>query len=351
ERINSVLSESIQHHFVLIGMCLVLLQISIQLIIVGVPQTSIQFYGRYKSTPFMQHVINKLGIQLHFGHGHLDVPHVVDELNKLDIVVMNGQNRLKAVLDLDEGTFVTLSNTIEYIVSMRRSKGKTIANEEQAAQSLLSLHTPKRRSITDQFILQRRTAAKEEGSTGPSAQPQDDASTNIVHESSSPADAETGDDSNKTTSGGDTEILHIDEDQGKDVDNQVDLEENTAELDQGQAGSDSGKTPESRPPLEQEFMEEDQLDQTLDLKLPVDEHVILEEPLSSSRTLLSKKNLDDAYTFGDQFLNEESIKDEPGKLNMNSEVVSIVTETKTREQYLLMRHPVVVQRVQLIPLP
>nr|GEZ34864.1 hypothetical protein [Tanacetum cinerariifolium] len=37
----------------------------------------------------------------------------------------------------------------------------------------------------------------------------------------------------KTNSGGDIEILKIDEDQGKDVDDQVNLEEKTAELDQG----------------------------------------------------------------------------------------------------------------------
>nr|GFD05716.1 hypothetical protein [Tanacetum cinerariifolium] len=55
--------------------------------------------------------------------------------------------------------------------------------------------------------IKRRTLAMEEGSTGPSTQPQDDASTNIVHESSSPMDAETGADLDKTTSRGDTEIL------------------------------------------------------------------------------------------------------------------------------------------------
>nr|GEU82831.1 retrotransposon protein, putative, unclassified [Tanacetum cinerariifolium] len=142
----------------------------------------------------------------------------------------------------------------------------------------------------------------------------------IVYESSSPADAETyadsdktttGADSDKTTSRSDTKILQIDEDQGKHVENQVNLEENTFELDQGQAGSDPGKTHESRPPQ--------------DLKLPADKHVILEESLSSFRTLSSIKNLDDAYTFGEQFLNDKSTKDEPGKLNINSEVVSMVT--------------------------
>nr|GEV01571.1 putative ribonuclease H-like domain-containing protein [Tanacetum cinerariifolium] len=60
-----------------------------------------------------------------------------------------------------------------------KGKGKAIATEEQAAQSLLALHTPKK-SITDQFILQRRTPAMKEGSTGPSAQPQDNASVEVI---------------------------------------------------------------------------------------------------------------------------------------------------------------------------
>nr|GEY11425.1 hypothetical protein [Tanacetum cinerariifolium] len=73
----------------------------------------------------------------------------------------------------------------------------------------------------------------------------DDASANIVRESPSLADAETGADIDRTNSRGETEILQIDEEQRKDVDNQVNLEEKTTELDQGQAGSDPGKTPES----------------------------------------------------------------------------------------------------------
>ncbi|GKE40103.1 hypothetical protein Tco_1463508 [Tanacetum coccineum] len=61
------------------------------------------------------------------------------------------------------------------------------------------------------------------------------------------------------------------------------------------------------------------------LKFPADEHVILEDPLSSTETLSSMKNLDDAYTIGDQFLNDKSTEDEPGKLNVEVEVVSMVT--------------------------
>ncbi|GKD95338.1 hypothetical protein Tco_1375175 [Tanacetum coccineum] len=163
-------------------------------------------------------------------------------------------------------------------------KGKAIVTEEQAAQSLLALHTPKK------------------ASTGPSTQPQDDTSTNIVRDSPSPADAETGAGSDKTNSGGNTEILQINEELGEDVEKQVDLEEKTVELDQDQAGSN----PES-------------------LKFLADEHVILEDPLSSTGTLSSMKNLEDAYAIGDQFINDKSTDDEPGKLNVEAEVVSMVT--------------------------
>ncbi|GKF95451.1 hypothetical protein Tco_0288186 [Tanacetum coccineum] len=38
----------------------------------------------------------------------------------------------------------------------------------------------------------------------------------------------------------------------------MNLEEKTDELDQGQAGSNPGKTPDSRPPPEQVFIDEDQ---------------------------------------------------------------------------------------------
>nr|GEU59965.1 hypothetical protein [Tanacetum cinerariifolium] len=138
------------------------------------------------------------------------------------------------------------------LLPMVEGKGKAIAIEEQVAHSLLALHTPKRKSTTDQFVLQRRTLVTEEVSTGPSAQAQDDKSINSFRNSPSPVDAETeiGDASEKTYSGGDTEILQFDEEQGKDVDDQVNLKEKTNELDQIQAGSDPGRTPESQPPPE-----------------------------------------------------------------------------------------------------
>ncbi|GKB49833.1 hypothetical protein Tco_0900586, partial [Tanacetum coccineum] len=181
-------------------------------------------------------------------------------------------------------------------------KGKEIATEEQAAQSLLALYMPKRRSTTDQFIFQRRTPATKEASTGPSAQPEDDTSANIVRDSPSPADAETGADTDKTNSGGDTEILQIGEEQG-------------------QAGSDPGKTSESQPPPERVLMKEDQTGPDPGLN---EEHVHEENPLSSNGTLSSMKNLD-AFNFDDQFFNDKPTEEDPGKTNIETEVESMVT--------------------------
>ncbi|GKF21146.1 hypothetical protein Tco_0069784, partial [Tanacetum coccineum] len=106
-----------------------------------------------------------------------------------------------------------------------QGKGKAISTDEQAVESLLELQKPKRRSIADQFILQRRILRTHDVtldiSTVPSAQPQDDTSANVVHDTPSPTDAETG----------------------------VEIENSNNE---GQTGSDPGRTPGSRAPPEVE---------------------------------------------------------------------------------------------------
>ncbi|GJW66497.1 hypothetical protein Tco_0120921 [Tanacetum coccineum] len=195
--------------------------------------------------------------------------------------------------------------------------GKAITTEEQAAQSLLALHMPKRRSATNQFILQRCTPATEEASTGPSTQPQDDTSANIVHDSPSICGCETSADTGQDRQWRwMTEILQIGEEQSEDVANMMNLEEKTTEIDEGQARSDPGKTPESRPPLDDDKMDEYQA------RLDPGES---QDPQISSETLSLMKNLDDAYTIGDQFLNDKSTEDEPRTLNVEAEVVSMVT--------------------------
>ncbi|GJX29274.1 hypothetical protein Tco_0237353, partial [Tanacetum coccineum] len=124
-------------------------------------------------------------------------------------------------------------------------KGKGIATYEQATLSLLDLHKPKKKSTTKQYILQRYTLATEDASTGPSTQPQDDTSADIVHDTPSSVDAKTGSNTDVTTSTANTEVLYVEDDRGEDVSHIVALEEKTVKLDEGQAGSDPGKTPKS----------------------------------------------------------------------------------------------------------
>ncbi|GJZ81598.1 hypothetical protein Tco_0646592 [Tanacetum coccineum] len=181
----------------------------------------------------------------------------------------------------------------------------------------------------------------------------DDTSSNIVRETPSHADAKIGSDTDKVISEGDTEILNFGEEQGDDVDNQVNLEETTTKLDEGQDRSDPSKTAESRPPPEQVLIEEDQAgpdprqshealagpnpepmhDDFVttvysqvheNLKHTTKEHVQMDNPLSSTGTLSSMKNLDN-FTFGDQFIADKSPEDESGNDNVDTEVESMVT--------------------------
>ncbi|GJY88478.1 hypothetical protein Tco_0503106 [Tanacetum coccineum] len=190
-------------------------------------------------------------------------------------------------------------------------KRKGIATDEQAAHSLLELHKLKKQNA--------EAGAEKERSDGET----------------------------------DTEILDVAKEQGEDVSNTVALEERTVELDEGQAGSNPDKTPESRPPPEHVIMEEDQAGSDPgkshvalagpnpepmhdgfvatvypqvheSLKHTTEEHVHIENPLSSSGTLSSMKNLD-PITFGDQLINDKSAKEELRKANMEAEVESMVT--------------------------
>ncbi|GKA79988.1 hypothetical protein Tco_0786584 [Tanacetum coccineum] len=205
---------------------------------------------------------------------------------------------------------------------------------------------------------QRQTSVTQNESTRPSTQPQDDTSTNVVHDTSSLVDftndAETVTDMEQSNNETNTKILNIVEERGGEVSNTVALEERTVELDEGHAGSDPGKTPESRPPLKRKLIEEDQAGSDPrqshvaqarpnpkpiheyfiaivypevheSLKLTTEEQVHIENQPSSSGTLSLMKNLEDDFTFGDQFLNDKSIEEELRKANVETKVESMVT--------------------------
>ncbi|GJR75733.1 hypothetical protein Tco_0088098 [Tanacetum coccineum] len=192
-------------------------------------------------------------------------------------------------------------------------KGKANAIDEQAAQSLLELQQPNKKSTTDQYIFQRWTPVTEEASTGPSAQPQDDTSINVFRDTPSPADAKTGADTENSNNEGDTEIVNVDKEQDED-----------------QAGSNPGPShvalvgpnPE---PMHKDFITTVYPKVYESLKHTTEEHVFLENPPSLSGTLSSLKDLDDAFTYGDQFLNDKPTEEELGKSNVEAEVESMVT--------------------------
>nr|GEX13825.1 E-beta-farnesene synthase [Tanacetum cinerariifolium] len=126
-----------------------------------------------------------------------------------------------------------------------------------------------------------QTPVTEEAFTGPFAKPQDDTSANVVRDTPSPTDAKTGADTEKSNSEGDTKILDVDKERVY-----PQIHEN--------------------------------------LKHTNEERVLIEKPLSSYETLSSIKNLDDAFTYGDQFLNDKPIKKEADKANVEAKVESMV---------------------------
>ncbi|GJY17192.1 hypothetical protein Tco_0388683, partial [Tanacetum coccineum] len=162
--------------------------------------------------------------------------------------------------------------------------------ESCQAQDILRVTAAQKAST--QFIFQRRTPATEEASTRPSTTPQDDTSANIVHDSPSLADPETGARSDKINSG----------DPGETYKSRPPAEH--VLMDEDQAGPDpgirrvalAGPDPE---PTHDKFMATLYPKVQESLKFPADDHVILEDPLSLTGTLYSMKNLEDAYAIGD----------------------------------------------------
>ncbi|GJY68260.1 hypothetical protein Tco_0471242 [Tanacetum coccineum] len=87
-------------------------------------------------------------------------------------------------------------------------------------------------------------------------------------------------------------------------------------MEEDQAGSNPGQSHVVQAGTNPEPMHEDFVATVYpqvhkSLKLITEEHVYIENPPSSSETLSSMKNLDDAFTFDDQFLNDKPTEEEP----------------------------------------
>ncbi|GKB97512.1 hypothetical protein Tco_0983649, partial [Tanacetum coccineum] len=215
-------------------------------------------------------------------------------------------------------------------------KGKEKVGEEQAAQVLLHLQTPKKKGPAEQYIFQRHTLVPPEPAG---------------HEESSSLYAKLG------LSGSDTES---DEEMpsvvrsGAQDEGQAGPDPST--LHEGQAGSnpdDVAKSlplptpsvlagpnlkhsdveiidPSSQPQpehMDEGFIAEAYPDVQENLKLTVDEQVILEEPVSSTGTLSSLQHLVKDFSFGDQFLNDKPSKADNEKTTADTEAESMVSIT------------------------
>ncbi|GJT84710.1 hypothetical protein Tco_1066427 [Tanacetum coccineum] len=231
-------------------------------------------------------------------------------------------------------------------------KGKEKVGEEQAAQVLLNLQTPKKKSSAEQYIFQRRSHVPTE---------------TAGREDSTSLYAELG------LYGSDTES-----------DEEMPSVVRSGAQDEGQAGSDPGTRDEGQagpnpddvaeslplptpcvlagPNLEHSDVEitdpssqpqPEHMDEGFtaaaypdvqeNLKLTVDEQVIPEEPVSSTGTLSSLQHLAKDFSFGDQFLNDKPSEADNEKTTADTEAESMVSVTIQQDTSIIppMTSPVI----------
>ncbi|GJW32713.1 hypothetical protein Tco_0052745 [Tanacetum coccineum] len=90
-------------------------------------------------------------------------------------------------------------------------------------------------------------------------------------------------------------------------------------------GTSDASTQQKHEQMDEEFTTTAYPNVQGNLKLLTKDHVILEEPASSTRTLSSLQNLDKDLSFTDQFFVDKPQEEEPGKTNAKAEVQSMVS--------------------------
>ncbi|GJV30179.1 hypothetical protein Tco_1386627 [Tanacetum coccineum] len=192
------------------------------------------------------------------------------------------------------------------------------------------------------FILVRRDQTPPDSTTGPSSQPDDDTSENVIHESLSTSDSE------RTESETKAAAPKGDKDQGE-VDSStvitgvsipVSDPEKAHEalagpdpepMKEDQTGSDSGKLHVSLAGPNPEHMDDEFLATAYpkvheNLKLITNERVIDDKPESHYGSMSSMKNLDDTFNFGDQFLYDKPTEDDQEKSKVREESDSTIPD-------------------------
>ncbi|GJW99205.1 hypothetical protein Tco_0181013, partial [Tanacetum coccineum] len=243
-------------------------------------------------------------------------------------------------------------------------KGKEKVGEEQAAQVLLNLQTPKKKSSAEQYILQSRsqlptvTASREESSSL------------YAELGLSGSDTESDEGMPSVGRSGTQDEGQAGSDPGTPDEGQAGSDPGTR--DKGQAGTNPDNAAESLPlptssvhagpnlehsnveitdPSSQphpEHMDEGFTataypDVQENLKLTVDEQVIPEEPVSSTGTLSSLQHLAKDFSFGDQFLNDKPSEADNEKTTADTEAESMVSITIQQDTSIIppMTSPVI----------
>nr|GEV43294.1 hypothetical protein [Tanacetum cinerariifolium] len=220
-------------------------------------------------------------------------------------------------------------------------KGKVKVTEEQVSHDLLSLQKPKKKSSADQYIFQRRTFTPT-GSSG--------------HDESLYAElgkSDSEEESKKVmlgADGGGQGEGHAGPDPGAQAEGQTGPDAGQTGLDPGNAGVDELFMPspvvhagsdrehidldvvDVSPPPSTEQMDEGFTAMAYpkvqeNLKLTVEEQVLLEEPASSSGTLSSLQHLSKDISFGDLFSSDKPSDADNDKANAETEVESLVSVT------------------------
>ncbi|GJV88155.1 hypothetical protein Tco_1532093 [Tanacetum coccineum] len=264
----------------------------------------------------------------------------------------------------------SLEDTEEAILQKVPGKGKEKVGEEQAAQVLLNLQTPKKKSSAEQYIFQRRshvpteTAGREDSTSLYADVRLYGSDTESDEEIPSVVRSEAQDEGQAGADPGTLDEGQAGSDPGT--------------LDEGQAGSNPDDVAESLPlptpsvlagpnlehsdveitdPSSQpqpEHMDEGFTaaaypDVQENLKLTVDEQVIPEEPVSSTGTLSSLQHLAKDFSFGDQFLNDKPSEADNEKTTADTEAESMVSVTIQQDTSITppMTSPV----IDLVPRP
>ncbi|GJY57066.1 hypothetical protein Tco_0456181 [Tanacetum coccineum] len=217
-----------------------------------------------------------------------------------------------------------------------QGKGKKKVGEEKAAQVLLNLQTPMKQSPTNQFIFQRRTplptepSGREESSslyielglTGSEMKSNDDVSPEINHEAQdegqarpNPGKQVEGQAGSNPGDAADSQpqpshVVHA----GPNF-KHMDFEATNASIQQHPEQMDEGFIATAYPKVQE------------NLKLMVEEQVILEEPTSSIRTLSSLQYLAKDFSFGDQFFYDKPFDAENEKTNTETKAELMVSIT------------------------